>query len=148
MNPEPGGERATKRGGPESSEHVWFLWSGDASDVIDAEKCIISITKGSGDYLDSLSTRGGSSGRGQEGGDYVTGNARKEVRSGSHQANQVRLSSQKIEARDLRKPEFISIEIAFGQHTRTTAGFILQLRLPHIGGLTRPKSAGRGQERE
>ena len=46
---------------------------------MDAEECIISITKGSGDYLGSLSTRGGTSGRGQEREDYVTGNARKEV---------------------------------------------------------------------
>lgn len=37
---------------------------GDASDAIDAGECIISIAKGSEDFLDSLSTRVGSSGRG------------------------------------------------------------------------------------
>ena len=36
---------------------------GDASDANDAEQCIISS---SGDYLDCLLTRGGSSGRAEE----------------------------------------------------------------------------------
>ena len=48
-----GGRRA---GVAECSEHVWFWGSSDASDAIDTEECTISITKSSGDYLDSFSS--------------------------------------------------------------------------------------------
>ena len=41
-----------KRGGLKSSEHVLFLGCCDASDVIDAEECIIGIVRGSGGSLD------------------------------------------------------------------------------------------------
>ena len=41
-------------GDPQGSENVWFLGCCDASDVIDAEECIISIMRGSGGHLNSL----------------------------------------------------------------------------------------------
>ena len=47
-DPEPGGE-SEKKMLPGGSENECFFWGGccDASDVIDAELCIISITRGS-----------------------------------------------------------------------------------------------------
>ena len=52
VNPEAGGGERKRTAVKNSS---------DVSDVIDAEQCIMNIMRGSGGYLDSLSTRGGSS---------------------------------------------------------------------------------------
>ena len=106
---------SAKRGGAESIKHVWLWWSGDASDAIDNTECIISSTKGSGDYLESLSTRGGSLGRGQERGDYVTGSA-------SHptlreMTGQVRPSSWRTEAARLAQSR-IGMEQGFSLSSR------------------------------
>lgn len=67
--------RAKQSEGHKGSKHIGLSGPGDASDANDAEKCISSITKSSGDYLDCLLTRC------VERGDCVTGNATNEVTS-------------------------------------------------------------------
>ena len=71
--------RAKQSEGHKGSKHIGLSGPGDASDANDAEKCISSITKSSGDYLDCLLTRDGSFGGGQERGDCVTGNATNKI---------------------------------------------------------------------
>ena len=93
VNPEPGGGERKKEASQKRLENAWFWGSSEASGAITPKSAsldIISITKSSGDYLDSLSRRTAGSGRGQERGTKQM----QEKRSGAHSASQVCPSSQ------------------------------------------------------
>ena len=50
VNPEPGGRERQKEAGHLVVKNEWFEGCCDASDVIDDEECIVSITRGSGGH--------------------------------------------------------------------------------------------------